>query len=216
MNNLKHMLNTFLSTRKKIFILFLLIVCAVGFLVFISYREKSLPRSPTALPTPTLFTAPPPKKLISPLQKTVIGKTQEKEINKLPSIQKKEVLLDGSTKYSLSSFVSQRPDEISTKEGIVIFERITIPEDPKAIGYVKISQYIKGLGQPKRIIQGSAFYGPFVSTYIYNDKGFVFIGNSNTDEVYEIQLFSSMSLDNYVRLYGGDIKPGRPSSEGPL
>lgn len=150
---------------------------------------------------------------ISPLQKTLIGQTTASDIEKLAGVQKKEILPSGETRYELKAFIPQRPDEVRTKDNIVVFERIDVPQDPKAMGYAEISQMTRTYGKPEKVIQGSAFFGPFVSTYIYGTRGFAFIGNPHTDEVYELQLFTPMTAGEYITKHGSDIKEGPPPEE---
>lgn len=148
------------------------------------------------------------------LQKAEIGKTTTKELDKQINkneLKEKQVLSDKETIYKLNSILPQRPNEIRTENGIAVFERIIVPADnPNTPGYVTIPQMISTFGQPDKIIQGSQFYGKFSSTYIYGGKGLAFIGNSNTNDVYEVQLFVPMIVEEYIKKYGGDIKEGKP------
>lgn len=99
------------------------------------------------------------------------------------------------------------------KNNRAIFERIIIPENPNEIGHVKISQLTSSFGKPEKIIQGSLFYGPFSSTYIYSNRGFAFVGNAYSDWVHEIHLFSPMNSETYIKTFGEDIKEGPPEPE---
>lgn len=187
--------------RNKKF-LFILAVVLVALVIELSSLGKPEP------PPPNVKTPP-----ISALQKSIIGKTTADEVERLPRLQKKEVVPNGNTKYEFAAFVPQRPNEIITKDGISVFERIDVPQNPQAEGYVKLAQFIMQYGQPEKVIQGSAFFGPFVSTYIYSHQGFSFIGNPHTDEVYEIQVFTPITVASYIEMYGDDIKEGPPPEE---
>lgn len=169
-------------------------------------------RRPTVRPTPT--EAPAPARKISPLQKTIIGRTTNKEVENFPGLIGKETFPSGETQYSFSSLLISRPNQVVTKGNLAVFERIIVPEKPTETGYAKISQMTKPFGNPEKIIQGSAYYGPFTSIYIYTNKGFAFIANPNTDEVYELHIFSPMNPDEYRRLFGKDIKEGFPQKKG--
>lgn len=172
------------------------------------------PTGPEPTPKPSITPTPIQKtQKVSLIQKTIIGQTANNEIDKLPSIQKKEVLPNGDIKYELSAFIPQRPNEIITHNNVAIFERIDVPENPGQVGYITIAQMTSKYGQPEKIFKGSSFFGPFESTYVYSNLGFAFIGNPYTDEVHEIQVFTSISVDQYVKTYGSDIKEGALPAE---
>ncbi len=142
----------------------------------------------------------------SSLQKTVPGKTTVQDVERtVPRILKKDVLPGGGVQYSFQSELISRPNQIQTKNGVAVFEKELIPENPSARGYVLISTYINSLGKPEKIIKGSNFYGWSINTYVYPNKGFAFIGNPNTDEVLEIHIFKPLSVEDYVKMYGEDI-----------
>ena len=187
--------------RNKKF-LFISVVVLVALAIELSSLGKPEPTPPTVKTPP-----------VSTLQKSIIGKTTTSEIERLPRVEKKETLPNGDTRYELTSFIPQRPDEIITKGGVSVFERIDVPQNPKALGYARITQFVKVYGQPEKLIQGSAFFGPFTSTYIYSTRGFAFIANPHTDEIYEIQVFASMPVASYIEMYGDDIKEGPPLEE---
>lgn len=190
--------------QKKLFILIgvlFLITLSILSLLIVSITNKPGSNVPFTTPTPI-------PDAVSTIQYTFIGDTTQEEVEKLPTIEKKEVLPDGTTRYSLKSPLISRKNEILTKDGSVIFERILVPESPSAKGYAKISEYKSRFGQPEQTIRGSRFYGELFSTLIYAKNGFTLIGNTRTDEVFEIQHFSPMSIEEYKRLYGNDIDEG--------
>lgn len=143
---------------------------------------------------------------ISPLQQAIVGKTTQREIENLKDVEKKETLPDGAIRYTLVSPLVTRKNEIITKDNVVIFERILVPESKNSPGYATISEYINLFGQPGKKIQGSRYYGEPISTLVYAPRGFAFIANTITDEVYEIQLFKPMTVDSYMKLFGEDIE----------
>lgn len=150
---------------------------------------------------------------ITPLQKAEPGITTDNQINVLSNLIKKATLPDGSNSYTFPSEITVRPDEVVTKNGVAVFEKELIPEEHDATGYALISQYTTKYGQPEKMIQGSKFYGWFIITYIYAQKGFAFLGNPNTDEVYEIHIFQPMSTEKYMQQYGQDLNPGATPPE---
>lgn len=170
----------------------------------------------TAGPIPTPTAVPrgaSTQRKINPAQKTVIEQTTQNEVQTLPSVESKSPLPDGATRYTLKSPLSSRKNEIIVKDNHVVFERMLVPESSKAPGYVRISEYEKEYGKPQQIIRGSHFYGNLIKTYIYADKGFAFIGNSFTDEVFEIHTFKPTTIENYITQYGEDINKSAPAGE---
>lgn len=143
---------------------------------------------------------------ISPLEQVVIDKTTQQEVENLDTVEDKKTLPDGTVQYSLISPLVRRKNEVLVKDNVVIFERILVPESKNTVGYATISDYTKRFGQPEETIEGSRFYGPPISTFIYADQGFAFIANTITDEVYEIQKFQPMSVADYKKFYGRDIE----------
>lgn len=125
---------------------------------------------------------------------------------KLKNLQKKEVLYDGKTTYTLGSSNPQRPDLTTTdKNGAIIFKRVVIPSSSN----LKLSSFIKLYGKPKWIFKGSEFYGPTIQTYIYDNYGLALIANPENDIVLEQHLFTPTKVDDYLKKYGEDI-PAQP------
>lgn len=144
-----------------------------------------------------------PKQL--PFQTTSIGQTTKDIEAKLPVKNKKVFSATGQIDYEVQSTNPFRPNKIVAKDEKAAFESIILPEVKTDIPFSRISEVKKTFGEPNKDYVGSFYYGPFVSTFVYADKGFAIIGNSNTDEVYEIQQFIPTALENYVKLYGEDI-----------
>jgi len=203
-------------TGKKIIIALLLLLLFLVFTItFALSRLVSRPIPPSVIsPTPTVSQISSPVRP-SPLQKTVIGQTTDEEIITNYQILSKDVLADGSTLYSLQSELVPRPNNILTKNGVAVFERILAPEEPSKAGYDRLSSIELMYGPPDEIATGSNFYGWYIEHRIYASKGFTAIGNPNTDEVYETHAYAPMSVDEYVNVYGGDINPNLgPREEG--
>lgn len=192
-----------LFQNKILLSILLAVVLIIGFLTYINYNQPQQPKQAI-------------DQKVTPLSKVEIGKTTKAEIEKLPNIQKKEALPNGGTKYSIKSYNVLRPDEIIVKDNTATFERSTTPEDPKALGFARIAQYIERYGEPQRVIKGSKFYGEFVSTYVYSQLGFTVIANQYTGEVFEVQTFAPMSVSSYMQLYGNsDVPESSPKPEVP-
>lgn len=197
-NNIKNMFDRLLL-HKGILVLFgiaVLLVIVIA-LSAISISNDSPPEQTTNLTTQD--------EKVSKIQKSVVKKTTPQEIEKLPSLENKVPLPNGSTMYTFASPLLSRKNEVITKDDQVIFERILIPEKSSAVGYTKISEYTKEFGQPQQTVQGSHFYGPFISTLIYADEGFTLIGNAHTSEVYEMHVYAPTTVADYRQKYGEDI-----------
>lgn len=201
------MLN-FLSRYKLVGIGVTTLVALVILVVFIwTYTISQKSPSP-APPTPTPIPLKSPAQLPN-LQKTVIGKTTLQEIQNIPGITK-----ISENKYSYSSYLGSRPNEIQVDKNTTAFERVLVPISTSDPNFTTISELIEKFGEADKVIPGSKFYGYFPFTYIYASQGMTFIGNPNTNEVYEIQFFRPMSIQEYTELFGGDIlEDARPPVE---
>lgn len=219
---------SFFLQKKFFFIFFALffLVLATTLLYLLSQKNKyPVGTTPDPLPTPTPIEIPTypttitsqlPATKVYVLQKTTIGLTTASEVEKIVGLQKKEILPNGENQYFFPSELPARPNLVrADKNGVVFFERELVPSDPSSPGYVKTSQYANNYGQPEKTIRGSFYYGWAITAYVYANKGFALVGNPNTDEVFEIHIFSPTSVDEYVKNYGEDLNPGaQPPQEG--
>lgn len=116
----------------------------------------------------------------------------------------KEVLTDGSIKYTRDSGVVNRPNITITQGGEqnVVFERSVIAQKGEP---VLLSDYLELFGQPEKIIKGSRFYGPEAALYFYSARGLAFIANPQTNRVFEIHSFPLIDEATYIKKYGDDI-----------
>lgn len=122
-----------------------------------------------------------------------------------PNLEGKEMLPDGSIKYSFTTTTPGRPDVVITigEEQNTVFERTVIPQTGTPI---LLSEYLDFFGQPERIISGSRFYGPNARTYIYaQSRGSAFIANSQSNRILELQTFAPMNVDEYIKRFGEDL-----------
>lgn len=182
-----------------------ILLLMVGIIMYISGQNNVSDGNLSGLPSPTpLQSEIESQPKLYELQKTTIGANRD-TVERLSEVEKKETLPDGSLRYSLKSPLISRKNEIIVKNGQVIYERILVPESRKSPGYVTISEYRHRLGNPAAIIRGSRFYGPLIATILYPEKGIVLIGNTYTDEVYEVHAFSPMTLEDYRSQFGQDI-----------
>jgi len=190
-------------TIASLVVLFaLLLFIGLVFLRF-NIREKETNTTPEIESSKTL----PQITQTSPVKRTVIGVTTEEEVKKRYQIISSTSNNKGGIDHRINSIWKSRPNIIETTSGIVSFERALAPLNPNEPGFSKISTYLSSLGEPEERINGSLYYGPFASVYVYASKGVSFVGNPNTDEIYEFQYFNPISVDEYKKVYGQDIDP---------
>lgn len=194
---------SFINFKNKIFIL----VLALGIIIFLTILLVQNPQNNLiGPPSPTPFTSP----KVYPFLKTEPGKTTESELDKLPGLKYKKAISSNESQYSFSSPLLERDDIVITKNGIVAFERqISVLT---GLTHPNISEFINRYGQPENEVIGSSYYGEHEKTYIYAFKGFSLIANPFTGEVDEIHSFTPMSNEDYIRLWGQDIK-SQPTKE---
>jgi hypothetical protein len=212
-SNLKNKVNA-LTYNHGLFFLLCIAIILVVFVLIVALLGGGRKNGTTSTPTPTNVPGgTSTQHKIAPSQKTIIEKTTKKEVEELPKVEGKSTLPNGATRYTFSSPIITRKNEVIVKDNHVVFERVLTPVSSKDPGYVLISDYEKEYGKPQQIIRGSHFYGNLIKTYIYADKGFVLIGNPFTDEVFEVHTFIPTTIENYIQLYGEDINKNAPAGE---
>lgn len=208
-----------LPKKTRILIIFLLVVIVILFLIRFSQRDQDTTQSPLPIilfsPQPSSQTTIREKNNISALQKTQIGETVLADF-KLRNVIVRQEQVDGGMKYILSSDLDSRPHEVIFKDNKAMFERTILLTDNTNFKYPKAQELIQRFGQPGKAVRGSKFYGYNVSTYIYADQGFAFIAEEGTGNVFEVQTFPRVSLDQYMQTYGQDIQEGLPNAGEPL
>lgn len=197
---------------KKTLLLGILVIILTILILFSLLFSAVKPNNPVPGPVLTFspspnssFSSPKGAEPITSFQQSLIGKTTDQQVATMSGIIDKKGGDNDLVVYSLQSFIPQRNNQITTQGGKAIFERALTPINPNGPGFVKISDFQQKYGLPIQEIKGSHFYGSFFVTYIYSLGGFAFIGNPNTDTIYEFQIFSPVSPENYLRLYGQDI-----------
>lgn len=128
----------------------------------------------------------------------MVKEKDEVFLDQRPGLEKTETIDGGFTKYTFTSNNTTRPNIIiaNSKEGVVFQRSVTIPSNP-----VKISDYTESYGQAKWIFKGSDFYGATAQTYIYPELGIAFIANPQTDQVFELHVFTPTKVEEYVKKY---------------
>lgn len=196
--------------NKQIFILFgitillLIALFAAAFFFFSNSSQQSQSELPIPTPYPSLDEAVKSNR-VAPTQISQIGNEFDESLQNLSSLEDMDVLSEDKRIYTYSSPLITRKNEILTQNNRVIFERILIPEDKNDPGYVIFSEYTRLFGEPNETVVGSKFYGQFIQTRIYADKGFALIGNPLTDEIYEVHVFTPMTIEEYENAYGSDL-----------
>ena len=195
---------------------------AVATLVFVGLIIASLLRTPgEPLPPPQ----PQPEQLVpkgiiseesfSTFKEVEIGKTTEQELQTLSNLTEKTTQNPDTREFVYNSAFDYRENAIITEDSVAAFKRI-IPVNPNDWSSPQISYYQNIYGTPQAEHVGSATYGRFMKTYIYADKGAAVIFNPSTGEVFEIQLFSPVTVDQYLEKWGSDIKDySQEPIEGP-
>lgn len=122
-----------------------------------------------------------------------------------PFLIDKTNLPDGSTKYQLTSALSARPNLVVVQNGQIIFRRIITFASNTPLP--KFSDYQQTLGNPTQTLTGSKYYGYHIRTLIYPASGYALIGNTQTDQIYEIQRYAPVTLSEYKSKWGVDLAP---------
>lgn len=189
----------FLKNKKLTILILVSTAIIIGVFLLTYFLIPSSSPSNQVIPQPTKYILKDPITIPS-FQKTIIGKTTTQEIETIPGITKTP-----DSNYSYSSYLVQRPNEIKIENNTASFERVLVPISPSDPNFTTISQLSQQFGPPDQTVRGSKYYGDFPNTYIYATQGMAFIGNPNTDEVYEIQFFTPMTPDEYKKKYGQEI-----------
>lgn len=186
----------------------IIIILGIVMILLNSFQSPQTTTS-TTFPTPTPNTISPGSKndsktyQLSPLEKTVIGKTTDKQIEKESTILAKTKQED-TTVYIIKADQPEKTDEIRTRNGVVIFERTTT--ETAAATPPQVSSILSTYGQPEEILDkvGEGFY---MSAYLYPSQGFAIYANKYTQSIYKIDRFLKTTLLEYKKEYGTLLSP---------
>lgn len=199
-----------MSLTNKKFLVFVLFFCAaflvLAALLFFNSPNNKRQNKEIIYPTITPVInkkSPSYEPLISKYSKTVIGYTPEKEVASYPGLIKQKKIGPNTTSFTYDSLFAFRNNEIVTKNGLVIYEKVITVNN--SLVHPKISDFLNLYGPAEKEFTGSKTYGRFEKTYIYASRGFSLVGNPSTDEVDEIQTFLPTTVDNYLKNWGKDI-----------
>lgn len=200
---------------KKLLIILASIFGILLILSFIFSSAKtpggSFPFFQIPTPTPISVDTFVRNQISSPFEKSIIDKTTQQQVEKMQDVVATPEA-DGITTYTVPSVNAILPDTIQTQNNTVIYERTSLYTSNPG-GFPSLSAYLQKLGTPEQVIQGNIIYGEGINSYLFPHYGVVLIGNSATNETYEIQRFSPMSLLEYLRQYGDTVKQ-EPDSGG--
>lgn len=158
------------------------------------------------LPTPTRYTeenynrAPDGSFRFTPYQKTEIDKTTDEQVRKTQTVLS-QTTKNGVTIYKVRALSPLTPDEIRTQRGVVVFEKNKTLLDNKYGPLPRLPIYTQEFGQAESTKDNISPYGAEVTAYMYASKGFTLFANRYTKEVYEVQRFTPMSVEQYKSQY---------------
>jgi hypothetical protein len=152
---------------------------------------------PTTIPT--LSPTAPPKKSLAAFEKETPWTPEHFSNIDFGTVQVSSTSLpDGSTKYTYPSLQSNRPNELTVKDDIIIAKRTVVTQR-------YIYHYTNTLTAPDFTFFGSKFYGPDTTTYVYLKKGIAFVADSKSTMVKEQLIFQPTSLEDFKLTFGEDI-----------
>ena len=116
----------------------ILVVILIFFIInFFRPQSATNTNIPTPTPVRTVDSLPQDQR-VSTLQKSVINKTTQDEIESAQEYESKTTQPDGSTVYYFKSPYDARKAEVIVRNNVVVFERIMTPVSSKDPGYARI------------------------------------------------------------------------------
>lgn len=179
-------------------------VCIFLFFLFsLIFTPVSIQNGDNALITPTSIPARIPERGSTnekPEDANIVENNFEEDLDSYENLINKELLPDGSTKYSFDSGNPERPDitMLTNDNKMLFYRRVSVA----ALPIISPSFIKETFGQPERIIAGSQFYGKDTVIYLYAASGVAFIVNPQINETYEEQRFQPMTSDAYLQRFG--------------
>jgi len=192
------------TKTRKIFLIFSTLTAAALLILFIIWATSLIINLIPKDPAKTLE--------LNTLTTSTIGGTTESELDqKYPSV-------TSSTSGELSEYKIRTQDnlpltEILTKDGIVVSEKLFIPENEQMEGYTTLPEITSQYGAPNTTIQGSKTYGDDLMFYIYHTKGFAALASPINGGVMYVQFFKPTTLEQYLSEYGSDVDLSAPAQK---
>lgn len=198
-----------LFNYRMLFLIGLLVVLVVVLILLKFFGGTSeKPSSPSPPPQPQVESL----KFFVPQLKTIPGKTTEDDVKKFPDLKETRETDGGGAQYEFYSPEISRNNIVVTHKGTTVFERVlSIDQD---LTHPKLNVFKNKFGEPDDKVTGSIYWGQFFETHIYTNFGFALIANPLTDEVFEVHTFLPMSVAEYRKIWGVDIKEGQSAAEG--
>lgn len=149
---------------------------------------------------------------LSGYSEIIIGETSSDAIAKLPGLLETKTLPNGNMQFEFTSTDALRNNLVETEKDKAIFKRVVsiTAGDYKS---PDVTTYTQAFGAAEFEFTGSNRYGPYFITYVYPSRGFALIFNPYTNEVYEIQSFKPVSLEEYRNRWGDDINENLKQQE---
>ncbi len=143
-------------------------------------NKKTLQDMPTSSPTiaPTIIPKP-NKDIYEERTAKEEGFINFSENSELATESKKNILADGSIRYTVGSKNPNRSDVVIVKNGIFVFARHAVIGNDVREGYKSL------LGKRDTIFSIPTFYGPDTVIYFYSEGGTALTVNPTTNTVYE-------------------------------
>ena len=149
-------------------------------------------------------------KRISPLQKTVLGGRFAKSFSGFRGLNLQEQSKDGDrTTYTYASAFKFRDNIVMTRQGVVEFERLVLPQNPNQMGFSTMSYFKQQFGTPDMILRKPTFFGQR-DIYIYSTKGFAVVGDTESGQAYELDVFDPTGHVDFWSTYGEKLGPLPP------
>lgn len=145
---------------------------------------------------------PTEQKIFTNYQRAIIGKTTENELTKLPNLNTKRNLPTGEVQFIYQSPIG-RENIVTTRDGKAVYEQ-AVTVDPQTLVHPKLTDIITKYGAADQTLLGSKYFGPVEKLSIWASKGIATLSNLNTGEIDEIQTFLPTTVDDYLKLWGGD------------
>ncbi len=162
--------------------LFLLFLSLIFFPIVSPSRNKQTVKAvPTTAPTRSAQATIPEQNEVPYQEQTAkdSGVINFSENGEMATESKKEILSDGSVKYTMDSQNPNRSDIVIVKNGALIFSRHAVVGSDISDGYKNL------LGKQDQTFSGPTFYGPDTVIYFYSDGGTALTVNPKTNTVYE-------------------------------
>lgn len=119
----------------------------------------------------------------------------------LKEVKNKENLSTSRTTYTFD--IQGLNLQLITEGGFIVFKKS--PVVGKNWTHPNLDVFLKNFGKAEREYKGSKTYGPQTTVFAYPSKGYAFIGNTFTNQLYEIQNFNTTTPGEYQKKWGEEL-----------